>query len=129
MSNDEESILYKIQQDLVPVTKNAQGYGYKYADLGAVWETVQPILEKYKVMVSNYADGNNIVTVLTTSNGETIGESSIPLEYAKAPNPQDVGAAITYFRRYNLLLLLNIIVEDDDAAKAQKNMTKNKPTF
>jgi hypothetical protein len=33
--------------------------------------------------------------------------------------PQDKGSEITYYRRYNLLSLLDLEVEDDDGKKAQ----------
>ena len=43
--------LYKklaaFQAEVPIVAKRTQGYGYKYADLASVVETIQPLLKKY----------------------------------------------------------------------------------
>lgn len=57
-----------------------------------------------------------MVTLIKDSDGEGGIESAFPM--AMNPNPQDMGSAVTYYKRYNLCALLNIAEEDDDGQKA-----------
>ena len=118
------STLFELQKKLKPVTKNAKGFNYKYADLPYLWEQVAPVLEEMGLAVTNNCDGEFIITSIVDKEGKLVGESKLPINYAKTQSPQDLGSAVTYFRRYNLLMLLNIIVEDDDGKKAQDNIKK-----
>jgi hypothetical protein len=59
---------------------------------------------------------NKVVTQIFDIDWSDEVASEIPLtEWIK---PQDKGSEITYYRRYNLLSLLDLEVEDDDGAKA-----------
>ena len=53
--------------------------------------------------------------------------SQIPIT---ANTPQTMGSAITYYKRYNLGAILNIIIEweDDDWAAAERKSTQKKST-
>lgn len=130
-----KNVLFTIQSELEAVAKGSKGHNYKYADLKSVWEVVQPILERNEVFLTSEStvlthaeSGRNSVFItsklISATTDEVLLESAIPLSWAKSLTPQDIGAAMTYFRRYNILLLLNVIVEDDDAAKAQASMLK-----
>jgi hypothetical protein len=44
-------------------------------------------------------------------------------------NPQQMGSAITYFRRYTLQSLLSLRAEDDDAQTVPAKAVTAKPTF
>jgi len=105
----------------------------KYADLSSVWEACRDLLAENGLAViqttsaENCQDGEIIIeTILAHSSGEWIGgELLLPL--AKN-DPQGVGSAITYGRRYGLSAIVGICPEDDDAEIAQGRGTKQVST-
>jgi hypothetical protein len=69
------------------------------------------------LLVFHLIKDNSVCTIIQDIESERHIESSIQLsEWTK---PQDKGSEITYYRRYNLLSLLDLEVEDDDWKKAQ----------
>jgi len=116
---ENKKVFLAIQKEMQKVTKNAKGYNYKYADLPKVWESIEKVLDRNEVAVTSSISDDKVRTDII-KDGEIVATSEIALSYAKNSTPQEIGSAITYFRRYNLMLLFNIIVEDDDAQKAQK---------
>ena len=68
-------------------------------------------------------DGRNYVeTLLLHESGEYIG-SETEIVCKEAHNPQAMGAAISYSRRYSLQSLLSIGAEDNDAEGAMNRVT------
>ncbi len=66
-----------------------------------------------------------LVTTLRHVSGNTI-EGMLPLEPAKPRDPQSMGSAITYARRYAYMAILGIAAEDDDGNAASRK-PKPKP--
>lgn len=95
------------------VNKNAKGYNYKYADLPHLWESIEDVVSMADFTIVNTCDGQNVITTAVHEHGQI--ESKLPI--TGITDPQDLGAAITYFRRYNLLMIFNVMIEDNDAAK------------
>lgn len=94
----------------------------KYADLSAVWDACRAELQKHKITVYQapkpFERGISLVTTLFHNpSGEWLSsELQMPLEKV---NPQTIGSAITYARRYALGSMLGLITEtDDDAERA-----------
>jgi hypothetical protein len=90
----------------------------KYASLSNIIEAVTPHLNAAGLTIIQMPTTEGLNTMLLHESGEYI--SSVSAIAAKDPmNPQAVGSAITYARRYALgsVLLLNID-EDDDATAA-----------
>lgn len=92
----------------------------KYADLAEVLDTVKPILNKYGLSVTqfpSFLDGIvGVETILLHTSGQWIsGVSGSPIVKS---DPQSVGAAISYLRRYSLAAVCGIAQEDDDGNKA-----------
>lgn len=93
----------------------------KYLDINALLEQLQPLLEKHKLTViqplsSLIDNSHNNCPALETRvyDGEKeIVHSSIPLPNIQ--DPQKMGSAITYYRRYALQSLFLLRAEDDDA--------------
>lgn len=121
--NKDKEVFLQIQNELEAVKKNAKGHNYKYTDLPALWEHLEPVLTKLGIAVRTYSDGEFVITV-AEKDGAEIAQSKLPLSFAKGVTPQDLGSAVTYFRRYNLLMMFNVMTEDDDGAKAQKGAEK-----
>lgn len=98
-----------------------------YADLGSVMEACKEALNNAEITVLQPVEGMNVETVLLHSSGEWI-QGSTPIVCAKQNDPQSMGSAITYARRYGLQSMVFIPAEDDDGEGAMSRTTKQNPT-
>ncbi len=101
---------------LVKKTDKNPFFKSTYAGLPSVLEVVLPILHAHSLYVSQSPiseDGRvGVRTTITHSGGESIsGEFTMTL--AKN-DPQGAGSAITYARRYALVSMLGLNVDEDD---------------
>ena len=111
--------LVRAQGKLRHAKENAVNPHFKnsYADLSSVIDTVKPIFAECGLAVIQFEtfESPNIVsveTVLLHESGEFISEKSGCL--AVKADPQGIGSAITYLRRYSLAALAGITQSDDD---------------
>lgn len=119
------------QGKLVTVKKESKNpyFNNKYASLSAIIEAVQKPLTECGLAVVQLPSGQNqLETILMHESGEFISEM-----YEMKPtknDPQGLGSAITYQRRYALgaVLCLNID-EDDDGNKASEPVNNEKQTM
>lgn len=98
-------------------------YQSKYADLAEVRDAVLPSLWKHGLMMMQLPcemDGSPALQTLLIhpASGEWV-ETTICLHVAK-DNPQGVGSAITYARRYALQAVTGVAAEDDDGNEASR---------
>jgi hypothetical protein len=114
--------LLAAQMSIGNATKNAKNPHFRnnYADLGAVIEAVKEPLNKAGIAIiqslSEGADGLHLTTRLLHTSGQFIEDTAFtPLPKA---DPQGVGSATTYLRRYSLAAILCITQEDDDGNAA-----------
>ena len=108
------------QKDIRFVSQDSQGYGYNYASLPAIIETIDPFLEKHNLLISQlpHSLGSNVgvLTILIHGkSGEWIRKAfTVPLPLVKGTNSaQAAGSAITYCRRYAIASILGLIVDPD----------------
>ena len=98
----------------------------KYADLASVWDACRKPLSENGLSVvqpCDDADGKLVIeTTLLHSSGEWI-TGRLALNPVKN-DPQGIGSAITYGRRYSLAAMVGISPEDDDAEKAMDREKK-----
>jgi len=121
--------LLKAQSEMGAVKKKATNpfFKSKYADLASVQEAVEEPLRKNGLVIvqgcglSHY--GNFVYTTLYHESGEWI-RSEVPMILAKQ-DPQGVGSAVTYFRRYGIVSMLNLEQEDDDGNLASYQASIN----
>ena len=86
--------------------------GHQYADLQAVNASIQPALEKAELIMVQSADGNEwCCRIIEWATGQWI-EGRMPLT-PKAADPQSLGIAVTYVRRYLPCAMLGLVAEDD----------------
>lgn len=112
--------LIEFHGKLIKVPKDAVNphFRNRYASLSQIIESVQkPLNECGLAIIQLPAGDHSLETILLHTSGEYIAET-----YKMTPqrdDPQGLGSAITYQRRYALgaILCLNID-EDDDAEKA-----------
>lgn len=114
--------LQKIQKELGKMQKDTKGYNYKYFDINQLLEKLQPLLEEHKLLLTQPIEDNYVVSRIQDLETDDSVYSAIKLP--EGVKPQDMGSAITYFRRYSLVSLLAIQAEDDDGAKATKKTLK-----
>jgi len=110
------------------ISKNASGYGYKYATLDDILTTVKPILHANGLVITQLLDSEGIKTILMHSSGQTL-ESTFPLPElsSKGMNAaQATGAAVTYIRRYAISSMLNLATDEDtDGTTKTKSPSSN----
>ena len=142
--------LASFQQEVPVILKEVSGYGYKYADLPAIFETINPLLRKNGLGFYQAINGSKIKTVIFHSEtGESI-ESNIcmPLDsliyeesrtvkngkeeiknvlkgFEGMNKAQAIGSLITYFRRYSISSILGLITDKDTDATGVSTKTKS----
>ena len=122
------SDLAKAQAEFPTLPKDKNGYNYKYTDLDTVISTLRPILAKYNIgfMQTLTTTGNGMsamTTRLFNAAGEWL-EDTTPLpgiSLAKGNAAQNLGAAITYMKRYTLCAMLGVSCDEDPDGKADGN--------
>jgi hypothetical protein len=121
--------LAEVKREVGKVSKNSKNPHFKntYADLNALIDAVEPILlEKGLLMLQPIQNGNVNTIIIDCESSESI-ESSILLPALQ--DPQKLGGAISYFRRYTLQSLLSLQAIDDDATLAIKKDTLSDERF
>jgi hypothetical protein len=112
------------QQEVPVILKDTSGFGYKYADLPAIFEVINPLLKKHGLGFTQLVNGTNIQTVLFhVETGETlISDTAIPqgVQLAKMNDFQVLGSAITYIRRYALSSMLGLVTDKDTDASGEQ---------
>lgn len=118
MENTIYKKLFNVKKAWIILTRDTKAFNYKYATLDQIQEKLAPILEANNLLLYHTVLDGNVVTVIhDVSTWDEIA-SSIKIHWTKA---QDIGSEITYYRRYNLVSLFDLPVEDDDGKKAQSS--------
>lgn len=117
--------LVKVQASIKPAMKSSANpfFKSKYADLGEVWSACREALTANGIAVVQGGGGDGLMTMLLHQSGQWVA-GSFPLSPVK-PDPQAIGSAITYLRRYSLAAMVGVVTEDEDddaeAAMARGN--------
>jgi len=120
--------LSKFQSTIKPVKKDAVNpfFKAKYATLDTIWEHIRKPLAENGLSVTqplDTVDGKPVlITLLMHTSGEWIS-GKYPVEAVK-PDPQGLGSAISYGRRYSLSAMLGLVTEEDDDANIASNPPK-----
>lgn len=110
--------LAKAQGAIKPAAKGAENPFFKssYADLPAIVKACRDELTKNDIAVIQRTgyEGETLLleTILAHSSGEWIS-GVYPVKPVKA-DPQGMGSAITYARRYALAAMVGVVAEDED---------------
>lgn len=121
--NELLSALVEVQAKFSTLPKDKSGYGYKYTDIDTVISYVRPILHEHKIgfiqsltMIENKPA---LTTRLFNSSGEFLEDTIALPEVAvggKTNAAQNLGASITYMKRYALCSMLGISSDEDTDA-------------
>lgn len=120
--------LQLIQNEIGFVKKDATNpyHNSSYSTLKQVLMTVNPVLEVHKMGLkqrSRISPKENTIVIETTVFDLEDGENdSMELEITQTKgDPQATGSAITYGRRYSIILMLGLESEDDDGNSTNEN--------
>jgi len=123
--------IQNIQKKIGKMKKDTEGYNYKYFDINQLLEKLTPLLHE---------EGLTLIQPLTHLDAWRAGEGAGTSKPAIATiifdgenqllnfvmplpeivKPQEMGSAITYYRRYSLQSLFALEAEDDDASSTNK---------
>lgn len=128
--------LVKAQSEMGNAVKDSKNPFFKssYADLNSIREASLPVLNKHGISVlqpTTVIEGRLYVeTLLLHESGEFIS-GLYEVVVGKQNDPQALGSAISYSRRYSLQSMINIGAEDNDgegATDRNKTTVRNSET-
>lgn len=104
----------------------------QYASLQSIWDAAREVLAPNGLSVIQtfeQSDGTclNLRTLLLHNSGQWVA-GTISLQPVK-PDPQQMGSAATYARRYSLSAILGIVADDDDDGEASSHAPSEHTTY
>lgn len=108
-----ETQLLEFQKKISVIKKDSKNPHFKntYASLTQILSEVKPILNEVGVLITQPIFDNKAGTQLSYNGTKEVSFIDLPSNLT----PQQLGSAITYFRRYTLASLLALEIDDDDA--------------
>ena len=96
----------------------------KYADLPSILDAIAAPLNESGLVFTQFPDNDGLCTILMHPNSGEWIEATGVMKPVKS-DPQSMGSAITYQRRYSLCAILGLNVDaDDDGNEASKPAAK-----
>lgn len=104
----------------------------KFAPLDTIVENVGPLLAEHGLTWSAFPcfgpDGQPALRYKLTHVSGDQETDTMPLLVTK-PDPQGLGSAVTYARRYSLCAVLNLVADDDDDGTAAVRSSRAEPSL
>ena len=128
--NEVLAALVKAKSHIGSITRGAHNPFHKssYADLSSILNEIEPHLQKEGIAVLQPVHENHIVTTFVHTSGQYVSVMGTELVAAKQNDPQAMGSAITYARRYSLSAALSLNAEKDDDGEKAMNRKPSKPS-
>lgn len=121
-------VLNEVPNFVTDETAQAGKKTYKYLNLATILKTIKPVFEKHglafiqRVTFDNTGEARQVIGTVETiifDDKEQMVACSYP--FFVTGDPQQVGSAITYARRYSLYAVLGVFPDkDDDGAYAKQ---------
>jgi len=123
--------LFEAKKEIGKISKDSTNpfYKSKYFDINGLLEHVEPILQKHDLLLLQPIDNGKVSTEIWDTDGKPgIGNNYVYscIELPTINDPQKLGSAITYYRRYTLQSLLGLQAEDDDGNSATKQVKEER---
>lgn len=126
INNKHMKKLLEFQMKVSSISKDSENpfFKSKYFDINKLLEIIKPVLNEMEVVIlqplRNVEGRPALGTVLyDIKEDKILSDSTVTLP--DLTDPQKMGSAITYYRRYSLQSLLGLEAEDDDG-----NLASNK---
>lgn len=103
-----------IKREAGKIVKDKENPFFKssYTDVNSLLEQLEPLFEKQGLLLIQPIKGNQVSSeIVDLKTGQALSSS---LTLPEMTDPQKVGSAITYYRRYTLTSLLALQSEEDD---------------
>ena len=111
--------------------KNKEGYGYKYTELSEIHNYLEKNgMKYYQEIETNSINGQDYILTYRYIDGKweekpKRGCKIVDATLSGIKNPaQEQGSALTYARRYSLLMAFGLATEDDDGASLTRPQKK-----
>jgi hypothetical protein len=111
----------KIKKKVGKISKDSENpfYKSKYFDINSLLEHLEPLLQEEGLLLLQPIRENQVVSeIIDIESNEGISSS---MTLPELTDPQKMGSAVTYYRRYTLASLLALQSEDDDGNLASGN--------
>lgn len=128
LSNKFMQVLNEVPNFVTDETAQAGNRTYKYLNLATILKIIKPVFEKHglafsqRITFDNEGEARQVIGTVETiifDSEEQMVACSYP--FFVTGDPQQVGSAITYARRYSLYAVLGIFPDkDDDGAYAKQ---------
>lgn len=122
------SALAAAQADLPHIGKDSRAdtgkFSYAYAGLPVVNAALLPHLASHGLSWTVCPDAEQGIAVGTLTHGTTDQSVSASWPLPKTSDPQQLGSALTYARRYLLLSIVGAAPDDDDDGAAAKQASR-----
>lgn len=117
--------LLAARKDFAPLRESGYNphFKNKFSTLNDVYAAVVPGLMKNGLVLSHPIDGEGIGSRVTHAESGEHVESRLPLP--AQTDPQKLGSAVSYFKRYTLIALLALSDVDDDGNASSPQSTAN----
>ena len=127
--------LFNLQQEIGTISKDASNpfYKSKYFDINSLINQLNPLLKKHRLLLLQPIEEDCVYSKIICIDGT--GGVISALKLPEINDPQKLGSAITYYRRYTLASLLGLQAVDDDAniasglVEKKKYLNENTPEF
>lgn len=125
--------LFKFHALVGKIAKDASNPFFKsnYASLSHILEEISDPLQQAGLVITQWPNGTKLTTMLIHAESGEFFQSDYEMPVAKQNDPQALGSAISYARRYAVTSILSLNIDDDDANKASgktPETTKKKTT-
>lgn len=112
--------LFDLQSEVGAIAKDSKNpfFKSKYFDINALIGHIQPLLKKHRLLLTQPIENAEVRSIIECVDGGGSRTSSMRLP--DITDPQKIGGAISYYRRYTLVSLCALQSEDDDANVASQ---------
>jgi hypothetical protein len=124
--------LFEAKKEIGKISKDSTNpfFKSKYFDINGLLEHVEPILQKHELLLLQPISNGAVSTIIYDIDTENKNYMSSSIQLPIIQDPQKLGSAITYYRRYTLQSLLGLQAEDDDGNTATNQVkVESKPVL
>ena len=121
--------LFEAKKEIGKISKDSKNPFFKsnYLSLNGLIDAVETVLQKHDLLLLQPITEGKVKTEIHDTESATFVSSE--MELPNITDPQKLGSAITYYRRYTLQSLLGLQAEDDDGNMAAKKTEARLPSL